>query len=193
MCKKLFYSIALLALSCCYLNVNGQISVAVMSIHGSEIKHVLDTYTSGVVSIQFKTNNGSAFFAQAQAYNTSVTPPFTNISLQKLVNVPVTVDTFVLPTLKWKYSLDSLPDGAVDTSKTYYLIPYYDNPYIIYKISLVSFDDLLKQVDLPEYKNLNSESFGELDPTATKQVLDKLNQLLVASKSFNPIPPQLLP
>lgn len=73
------------------------------------------------------------------------------------------------------------------------MIPYYDNPYIIYKISLVSFDDLLKQVELPEYKNLNSESFGELDPTAAKQVLDKVDQLLVASKSFNPVPPKLIP
>lgn len=100
MCKKLFYFVTLSIFSFCYLNVNGQISVSVMSIQGSEIKHVLDTYSSGIITLQFKTNNGNAFFAQAQAYNTSVTPPFTNISLQKLVNVPVTVDTFVLPTLK---------------------------------------------------------------------------------------------
>ena len=192
MTRKLPFFICLFITVNFYFNASAQVSVAVMSIKGAEIKRVLNNYASGIIVLQFKTDDATHFYADASAYNSNINPPFTSIALQKLSNVSFPVDTFILSTLKWSYSLDSIP-GGLDTSKTYYLIPFYESPYVLYKFSAQSPKTLLKNVKVDGYENLTFEMLNELDAATRRKVLGEIYNKLAAARSFNPVPPSLLP
>lgn len=180
-----------IAVNFCF-NASAQVSVAVMSVKGAEIKRVLNNYASGIIVLQFKANDPTHFYADASAYNSHINPPFTGIKLQELSNVNLPVDTFILSTLKWSYSLDSIP-GGLDTSKTYYLVPFYQNPYVLYKFSAQSPQALLKDIKVDGHENLTFDMLKELDAATRRKALGEIYKKLAAAKSFNPIPPQLLP
>lgn len=181
----------LLAANFCF-NASAQVSVAVMSVKGAEIKRVLNNYASGIIVLQFKTDDATHFYADASAYNSNINPPFSSIALQKLSNVNLPADTFILSTLKWSYSLDSIP-GGLDTSKTYYLIPFYENPYVLYKFSAQSPKALLKDVKVDGYENLTFDMLDDLDAATRREVLGEIYKKLATARSFNPVPPSLVP
>ena len=192
MIRKLPFVICLfIAANFCF-NASAQVSVAVMSVKGAEIKRVLNNYASGIIVLQFKTDDGAHFYADASAYNSHINPPFNSITLQKLSNVNLSIDTFILSTLKWSYSLDSIP-GGLDTSKTYYLIHFYQNPYVLYKFSAQSPKALLKDVQVNGYENLTIDMLDELDAASRRKVLGEIYRKLAAARSFNPVPPSLVP
>lgn len=190
--RKLPFFICLFITVNFYFNASAQVSVAVMSIKGAEIKRVLNNYASGIIVLQFKTDDATHFYADASAYNSQINPPFSGIALQELSSINFPVDTFILSTLKWSYSLDSIP-GGLDTSKTYYLIPFYQSPYVLYKFSAQSPKALLANVKVDGYENLTFDMLNELDAATRRKVLGEIYKKLAVAKSFNPVPPSLLP
>ena len=165
----------------------------IKSITGSELQQIFTDCPSGIVGLQFTTEDGgNTYYPVCYVYKPGNPPSFCKVPLTKVFPMPLYVDQFHLGTLIFRYK-----EFPIDPAKVYYLYPAYKNsdelPHIdfpyVHIIYSHSNEDLLKLFS----QFISKESFKKLSEADLKKALEKLNELLLAEKSFNPIPPKLIP